>query len=874
MTCWLLPWLGFALAAPEDALDPVSARFYASARAAEDAGRWASAEGLYRQLHDNDPTFLPASLGLGRALAAAGHAAEAEELYRSLGLEPDAVEALARLVEPRDPAQALALWTQLQTLRLGDPGPWCAEARLRAPIPDGMEMALSAWDRCAVLSGSEPPDLDALNVILDVLAPVGAPVDLVSGEQATALLDDAVRRWPAVEASFLARRDRLEIERSARDVVLGGSVALSGEDTLRLREARGLLTIDPARARAVAESIVARSPRSAEAHAVLSDAAWGSDWSDAEVHALLARDLDPDDSSNHLRVARVLHVAYAGRRDAEALIALRQAAALRPDEPAILLQLADLEGARGEWGRAEAALSRWLEIRPDPSLVATVQARLDGLRRQPPPPRPAPPATPLGIPDDAVAAWRVARVYLDRGDIEAARIELDLALSRAPDVPALLNLDARLRRESGDVPGAIQAWRASLALDPGQGDVQLALGETLDAKGEPESALEHYRSAANAGEADAHYFLARSAAVLGDWQTVKRELIAFGGAGSQASLYAVAAGDLAAQADRHIWTVRAVGGGLLLALLGVPLGWWLWRRGGVNLREMLDRAPGSWHDAARILAAVRHEVLKHNTTVLPDIARALEQGDASSWEAWRIGAAELLTRFDGYVGALESLGAQHGVRLAPHRDPILDPMRTALSRLVRLSRRSRSPRPSDLRAYSDVLNGEGYSALGTLVTEICILPVTASHIETVYQRVAAEPGFGGDAAPLLVRGEAGQVRLFRGDLEDILANLFRNALAAGATRVDVVLGEDTDPVTGHAWFEIRVEDDAPGQLTTAMIRGRYISRGLGLAVDLLNRHGGTIRVDTLAVMPGERSRKAVVVQLPAVEAASVEVEWK
>ena len=173
-----------------------------------------------------------------------------------------------------------------------------------------------------------------------------------------------------------------------------------------------------------------------------------------------------------------------------------------------------------------------------------------------------------------------------------------------------------------------------------------------------------------------------------------------------------------------------------------------------------------------------------------------------------------------------------------------------------------------------MLNGEGYTALGTLVTEICILPVRADHVAAVYARVGAEPEFGGEVAARTVTGEPGQVRLFRGDLEDILANLFRNALAAGATRVDVVLGEDSDPVTGHSWFEIRVEDDAPGQLTTAMIRGRYISRGLGLAVDLLNRHGGTIRVDTSAVPSGERPRKAVVVQLPAVEAAPVEVEWK
>ncbi len=873
MVGWLA-WVAVASADPVDALDPVTARFFQRAVADEEIGRWPSAEVGYKLVHQADPTFLPASRGLARALAVQGRAAEAEALYRSLGLEPDAVEGLARLVEAADPAKALELWVQLETLRLGDPAAWCAEARLRAKNADDLQGALAAWDRCSVLSGSSAPDLTALNLVLDALTPPGTVLDPAAGDQAASLMDEAVARWPEIAPTFQARRDRLEIERSAQDVILGGGEPLSAEDQGRVRTARSILASNPGQARAIAESLVARQPRSAEAHGVLSDASSGVDWAEAEVHAQLACDLDPDDASNHLRVARVLHAAYAGRRDAEALVALRQAAALRPDEPAILLQLVDLESANSDWARAEAALARWLQLNPDPALVPAATARLEALRRKPPAPRPPVVATPAGIPDDALNAWRVARVYLDRGDMDAARAELDVALARAPRVPALLNLDARLRREAGDVPGAMAAWRASLALDDGQGNVHLALGETLEAKGEPESALEHYRSAAAAGEADAHYFLARAADALGDWRTVRSELDAFEAAGGQSSLYAVAAGELERKARQHELTVEGVGLGLLLAAIAIPAGWAIWRRGGVTLRAMLDRAPGSWHDAARILAAVRHEVLKHNTTVLPDVARALEQGDPGPWDTWRGGAAGLLARFDGYIGALESLGAQHGVRLVADRDPVLAPMRSALKALVRAASRGRPPRPADLREYSAVLNGEGYTALGTLVTEICILPVRADHVAAVYARVGAEPGFGGEVAALTVTGEPGQVRLFRGDLEDILANLFRNALAAGATRVDVVLGEDSDPVTGHSWFEIRVEDDAPGQLTTAMIRGRYISRGLGLAVDLLNRHGGTIRVDTSAVPSGERPRKAVVVQLPAVEAAPVEVEWK
>jgi nitrogen-specific signal transduction histidine kinase len=86
--------------------------------------------------------------------------------------------------------------------------------------------------------------------------------------------------------------------------------------------------------------------------------------------------------------------------------------------------------------------------------------------------------------------------------------------------------------------------------------------------------------------------------------------------------------------------------------------------------------------------------------------------------------------------------------------------------------------------------------------------------------------------------------------------------------VGVQMREDEDAVTGHHLVEVAVWDDAPGALTNAMIRGRYIGRGLGLAVDLVNRHGGAIRAE-----PREGEIKAVVVQFPAVEAAAVEAEW-
>ena len=53
--------------------------------------------------------------------------------------------------------------------------------------------------------------------------------------------------------------------------------------------------------------------------------------------------------------------------------------------------------------------------------------------------------------------------------------------------------------------------------------------------------------------------------------------------------------------------------------------------------------------------------------------------------------------------------------------------------------------------------------------------------------------------------------------------------------------------------------------TTAVIRGRYIGRGLGLAVDLISRNGGSVRVED---EPGWS--KAVVVRLPRAETTEAE----
>ena len=473
------------------------------------------------------------------------------------------------------------------------------------------------------------------------------------------------------------------------------------------------------------------------------------------------------------------------------------------------------------------------------------------------------------LPPTAERHYRLALELGRRGRYTEAITELDAALAEAPSTPLLLNKRARLSRQAG-APGEAEAWLGrSLAVEPNQPAVRMELGDLARARGDLVLAEQRYGEAAGEGSAEAHYQLARIAELRGDWGFVRAQLDAYEAAApGSGSLYAAGARELRARADHRMFLLRVGMASGALVFLGIPVLAWLRWRTARTLRDLLDGAPECWHDAARLLAALRHEVLKHNATVLPDVADALARGEHAPWDAFSARAPELLARFRRYLADLEALGRSHGMRLGLRgRDPILGPMHRAMVRLSRIRR----PRPEELRALSEAVNGKGYAAIGAIVREICVLPVRPERVDAVYARVSTEPGFAGTPVPkleVLAREDGLAVRMFRADFDDILANLLRNPLAAGANTLAVELGAYDDPITGLAWVEVAVVDDAPGQLTNAMIRGRYIGRGLGLAVDLINRHGGSIRVEGR-----ESGKKAVVVQLPNVEAAPVEVEW-
>jgi len=156
-----------------------------------------------------------------------------------------------------------------------------------------------------------------------------------------------------------------------------------------------------------------------------------------------------------------------------------------------------------------------------------------------------------------------------------------------------------------------------------------------------------------------------------------------------------------------------------------------------------------------------------------------------------------------------------------------------------------------------------------LLHEVCVLEIDRAVLEAAWRRIAREPGLVGRGleAPVLSLECEVQVRVFREDLVDILANLLRNACdavlencAEEERRVGIRIVEEMDFVTGLSWVAIRVLDSAPGPLTDAMLKDRQIGRGVGLAMDLAKRSQGSLKVED---EPGWA--KAVVLRLAVAE---------
>ena len=867
------------------ALPPGVRSVLEEAAGAETRGELDRAAARYRLVLGRDPTVVPAVLGLSRVLQAQGDPDGADKVLARMPHEVEVVQARARLLEERNPEEALALYRRLETLAMGSADPYLHQASLLASRdPTAAMVALGTWWD---LEGTPP----AADVVVAVALGLKEAGEL---DEAQGLLERAHAAWPAdeVPTELLALGDRIGVEREALRLGAGGLVPLSAAEELALQAARArYIAGESDQALAALRELAGQAPHAPEVWAALGDVhlARGT-VAEAERAYVAATTLAPDEAAYHARLGTLLAERYAGRRHREAIAELSAALALRPTWADLTFRQAQLLREAGRFEAADEALAAYLALEPDgPHAAAARQTREDLTRRQPAaeaePWRAAPTAS---VPDPARQACRVARVYRQRGDLSAARREVDAALTLAPDYLEALLLLAAIQLGQGDQDGARASYARCLEVAPDDPRLLLNLGELERAAGHQDAARERFLGAAKAGAPEAWYLLADMADEAGRSSEARRYLQAYF-AESTGGLALEPARALEARLRQRLWLVRGLVGGTL-AGVGLLLGGLvLWRRTGAALGTLLAREPSSYHEVARLLSAIRHEVLKHNTTLLGTVAERLEAGEehAALYAAERLfgapGEQGVIARFEAYLSELEDLGRRHGVRLNLRaRDPVLAPMHRAMRRLQRLEPALRRPHrvrrlrlAAELRSLSVQLNEVGFRALGRVIRDVSLQPVSGAFFSVVYERVAAEPALMGET-PGALEVDAGEeeipVRVFRQDLEDVATNLLRNALVALAEelpraerRVGVAIEEELDPVTGLETLAVRFRDNAPRPLTDAILRGRSIERGLGLAADLLARHQGVMSVETRDDERCAGWTKAVVVRLPRAE---------
>ena len=244
----------------------------------------------------------------------------------------------------------------------------------------------------------------------------------------------------------------------------------------------------------------------------------------------------PDDDPKRLvaldaAAAEALRLHESGD-DAGAAAAFRDLLRRRPDMPAVWLQLAAVERARGDLGAAVAAAREALRRRPlDATAASLLGAYLSESGRATEAVRLLEPFargdaafpdafTSLGMaqartglteaalatfgrilerdPTNALALVNVGTVRLMAGDRDVARQAFEAALD-FDDVARAHNALGVIAAEEGRWDEAIERWRRAAALDPRDYQALFNLGRTLRERGRPDEArpfLERYLRAA------------------------------------------------------------------------------------------------------------------------------------------------------------------------------------------------------------------------------------------------------------------------------------------------------------------------------------------------------------------------------------------
>jgi tetratricopeptide (TPR) repeat protein len=423
--------------------------------------------------------------------------------------------------------------------------------------------------------------------------------------------------------------------------------------------------------------------------------------SEAEQAIVMADKLAPFDAVYPARLGAILAAWYGGRQDDNAVKAYRRALQRPGRNPHLLYALGKLE-QRGA-GNPEAslqALKMFLVAVPEGEDADRARQQIENLLRARPPELHAPPARARPA-DVSTLAWfefHLAYIYfeestdnrVDDDDVLLARAVDSILLARedAPDFIDAINLEAQIRVKGAEFETAIALWERSLALDGDQAAVVLDMAGVHGQLGNTVRQDALLSRAEALGDPDTLLKRAHQQRAASEWWAARETLERYFATAPPGSPSYANAGTLRDDVDRRILGIYGGFGAGIVGVFALPILIRWYRHSGVGVRQLLEGSPAAYRDVARICSAIRHEVLKHNTTVLVSVADAMEEGDLepARWAAEKLyGKRGAVVRFREYIADLELLGRVHGVRLnLRHRDALFGPLIDAVDRLSRL----------------------------------------------------------------------------------------------------------------------------------------------------------------------------------------------
>ena len=469
----------------------------------------------------------------------------------------------------------------------------------------------------------------------------------------------------------------------------------------------------------------------------------------------------------------------------------------------------------------------------------------------------------LGCAPDGDRAWRHADELWQRRDPAAfaAWKALDpKGPSGARARQALALADGEYRRgiallSAGDVVAARALLEEAARRAPIDPALYLPMARACQARGLEERAAAMYRK-----------FLAQ-APDGADAAAARRELVALGD-DIGASFDPPRAG-----AAWPWWPVGAAGVVLLAAAVTL-LRLRRWRS--TSLATLAMENPELEPAIAFLVGCLRHELLKHRIIAIGDAVRAVADGRLEEAERRFLsrrlyGGEPLAVAWAGHLGAfMRALGPRFDL---VRRDPQFKSADRAIATIASaeggLARGDRETAGRVLEAHARLVELD--AALGQLTARLQQVVIDEPFLRSLVDDVRREPARAAVEMEVLPPSQPVAVECYRFDLELVLRNVVRNAMAAAAggpspPRVSVSVALGLEP-TGDEIVRVFVRDTNPSPLPPPSPLGE--GRGLALVYAALQRCDGSLSIEP----GGDGFAKCVVVRLfaalsPAVEEAA------